>query len=214
MGRGLEERLLDPVHPFAKFMRCALEADIRWIRAQLTARMTLDVRRRERGSWVQVEPEEAGALLNPMAHDRNGVPRANALRASKTDIAAAEAELSKQRKADATAARSAWSQRFPDFKESLAARLTVVEEEGRDAVALATEELRRAGEALEVARERGNQAQITRAENARNAATDKVRMARAFWDERARWLRECEEQVRLVRPREQLTALMRTRKVS
>ena len=214
LGQGLEELLLDPVHPFAKFMRCALEADIRWIRAQFTARMTLDVRRRERGSWVQVEPEEAAALLNPMAHDRNGVPRANALRASKTDIAAGEAELSKQRKADATAARSAWSQRLPDFKESLAARLTVVEEEGRDAVALATEELRRAGEALEVARERGNQAQITRAENARNAATDKGRMTRAAWDERARWLRECEEQVRLERPREQLTALMRTRKVS
>ena len=50
-------------------------------------------------------------------------------------------------------------------------RLTVVEEEGRDAVAVATEELRRAEEALEVARERGNRAQITRAENARDAAS-------------------------------------------
>ena len=196
-------------------MRCALEADIRW--DPRAAHRAHDSRRTATGAG-QLGPSRTGRgrlpLLNPMAHDRNGVPRANALRASKTDIAAAEAELSKQRKTDATAARSAWSQRFPDFKESLAARLTVVEEEGRDAVALATEELRRAGEALEVARERGNQAQITRAENARNAATDKVRMARAFWDERARWLRECEEQVRLVRPREQLTALMRTRKVS
>ena len=214
MGRGPEERLLDPLRPFSKFMRCALEADIRWIRAQFTACMTLDVQRQEHGSWVQVEAEEAAALLNPMAHERNGLPRARDLRVGKADIAAAEAELSEQRHADAKAARSAWSQHFPDFEESLAARLTVVEEEGRDAVALATEELCRAEEALEVARERGNQAQITRAENARNATADTLRMTRSFWDERARWLRECEEQVRLVLPQEQLTALMRTRKVS
>ena len=214
MVRGLGERLVDPLRPITKFMRCALEADIRWIRAQLTACVTLDVRRREHGGWVQVEAEEAAALLNPMAHKRNGVPKASDLCADEADIAAAEAELSEQRHADATAARSAWSQCFPDFDESLAARLTVVEEEGHDAVELATEELRRAGEAIEVARERGNQAQITRAENARDAATDKVRMTRAFWDQRARWLRECEEQVRLVLPQEQLTALLRTRKVS
>ena len=176
--------------------------------------MIFDVRRREHGRWVQVEAEEAAALLNPMAHGRNGVPMARDLRAGEADIAAAEAELFEQRQADATAARSAWSHRFSGFKESLAARLTVVEEEGRDAVAVATEELRRAEEALEVARERGNRAQITRAENARDAAADTLSMTGAFWDERARWLRECEEQIRLVLPQEQLTALMRTRKVS
>ena len=214
MGRGLEERLLDPVRPFSKLIRRALEADIRWIRAQFTACMIFDVRRREHGRWIQVEAEEAAALLNPMAHGRNGVPMARDLRAGEEDIAAAEAELFEQRQADATAARSAWSHRFSGFKESLAARLTVVEEEGRDAVAVATEELRRAEEALEVARERGNRAQITRAENARDAAADTLSMTGAFWDERVRWLRESEEQIRLMLPQEQLTALMRTRKVS
>ena len=213
MGRGLEVRQFDAVRPISKFIRRALEADIRWIRAQFTACMTLDVQRWEHGNWVRVQAEEAAALLNPMAHARNGVPRAIHLRAGAADIAAAEAELSEQRQADTTAARSAWSHRFPDFEESLAARLTVVEVEGRDAFALATEELRRAEEALEVARERGNRAQITRAENARDATADTLRMTRALWDERARWLRECEEQVRLVLPREQLTALMRARKV-
>ena len=214
LKRVLEGRLFEQMGPLTKFMRCALEADIRWIRAQFTACMTLDVRRREHGSWVRVPPGEAAALLNPMAHERNGLPRGSDLRASDADIPAAKVELSNQRQADARAARSAWSHRFPDFKKALAARLMVVQEEGRDAVALANEEQRRADEALEVALERGNRAQITRAENARAAAEETVRMTRRFWDERARWLQESEEQVGVVLPREQLTALIRTRKVS
>ena len=230
IARGLEERTLRAVaqaailsdferlpalvRPFRKGMRCALEADVRWLRAQFTACMYLDLRRQENGNWVQADAEEAAALFNPMAHERNGVPRASDLRTGGADIASAEAELSNQRQADATAARSAWSHRFPDFKESLAARLMVVEEEGRDAVALATEELLRAEAALEVAQGRGNRAQITRAENARSAAEDTLGMTRAFWDARTRWLRECEEEVGLVLPREQLTALIRTQKVS
>lgn len=207
------ERLLDLVRPFTGATRCALEADVRWLRALLAASMTLEVRRRERGSWIQAEADEAAALLNPMAHGRVGVPGASDLQADEDDIAAAQAELFRQRKADATAARSAWSHRFPDFEQALAVRLTVVEEEGRDAVALASEELHRTEEALEVALERGNRAQITRAENNRAAAADTLDMTRVFWNERARWLRECVEQVRAVLPKEQLTALIRARKV-
>jgi len=230
LARGLEERTLRAVaqaatlsdlerlpalvRPFRKAMRCALEADVRWLRAQFTACMTLDLRRQEHGNWVQVEAEEAAALFNPMAHERNGVPKASDLRKDGADIASAEAELSSQRQADATAARSAWSHRFSNFEESLTARLVVIEEEGHDAVALANEELRRAEAALELARERGNRAQITRAENARDAAGDTLGMTRAFWEERTRWLRECREEVRMVLPREKLTAIIQTRKVS
>ena len=90
----------------------------------------------------------------------------------------------------------------------------VVEEEGRDAVAVATEELRRAEEALEVANDRGNRAQITRAENALDAAADTREMMSAYWEERACWLRGCEDAIRQVRPREQLTALIRARRVT
>ena len=214
MGGGLEERLVDSVGALLKFTRCALEADIRWIRAQFTACMTLDVRRWEQGSWVQVEAEAAAALLNPMAQERKGLARASMLRASEAEAAAAKAELSEQRQADAMAARSAWSHRFPDFRESLACRLMVVEEEGRDAIAVVSEELRRAEEALSVARERGNRAQITRAENVRDRTVETLRATSAFWDERARWLRESEDRVRRVLPQEKLTALLRTRKVT
>lgn len=228
-ARGLEERTLKAVaeaatltdlerlpalvRPFSKVMRCALEADVRWLRAQFTACMNLDLRQQEDGNWVQVEAEEAAALFNPMAHDRIGVPRASDLRKDVADIASAEAELSSQRQADTTAARSAWSHRFPGFQESLAARLMVVEEEGRNAVALATEELRRAEAALEMAQERGNRAQITRAGNACDTARDTLDMTQALWDERTRWLRECEEEVLQVLPREKLTVLLRSRNV-
>ena len=210
----LERRLFEEIGPLSKFMRCALEADIRWIRAQFTACIALDVRRRENGGWVRVVSEEVTALLNPMARDHDVPPRASDLRASATDIAAAKSELSNQRKADSTAARSAWSHRFPDFKKALTTRLVVVQEEGRDAVAVAIEEMRRADELLKAVHERGNRAQITRAENARTRAEVTVRMTRKFWEERARWLRESEEQVQVVLPREQLTALIRTRKVA
>ena len=208
------DRLPVLVHPFTKVIRCAMESDVRWLRAQFTACMTLDLRRQEQSNWVQVEADEAAALFNPMAHERNGVPRASDLRICGAESASAEAELASQRQADAMAARSAWSHHFPDFEESLSARLLVVEEEGRDAVKLAIEELRRAEAALKLVQERGNRAQITRAENARDAAKDTLGMTRAFWEERTRWLRECKEEVRLVRPRERLAALIQTSIVS
>ena len=205
------ERLLEPVELVSGLSRCALEADTRWIRAQVPACMMLDVRRREDATWVRVEAEVAAALLNPMAHGQNALPRGKELRAGEADIAAAEAELAEQRLADSTAARSVWRQLFPDFEEALATRLTIVEQEGRDAVALATERLRRAEEACKVALERGNRAQITRAEKARSAAAVTLRMMRSFWDKRAHWLRECEKRVRSILPQEHLTVLIRAR---
>lgn len=208
------ERLVDAVRRFKTLVRCAIDADVRWIRAQFTATMSLNVRRQEDGIWIQVGDEEAAALLNPMAHKRNGVPRARHLRADQEALDAAQSYLSKLRQADGGAAQSTWSPRFPSFKKSLATRLNVVEEEGRDAVALATEELGRAEKAREVARERGNRAQITRAENEYDTTANDLVMTRAFWSERVRWLRESEEKVPQVLPQEQLTALIRVQKAS
>lgn len=209
--RSSPDRLPDLARPFEKAARCALEADIRWLRALLTASMTLAVRRKEQDGWVQVEADETAALLNPMAQGE-GVPSAKSLRIGDDAIAAIKAELSRLRQADKTGACSTWSHRFPDFEEALAIRLSVVKEEGSDAIALASEELRRTEKALEVALGQGNRGQITRAENTRDAAADTLEMMRVYWDERARWLRECEEQVRAVLPRVQLTVLVRARK--
>ena len=129
-GFGLEERLIASVGSLLRFSRCAIEADIRWIRAQLTAYYSLEVKRWSGNNWVMVDHEETAALLNPMAHDREGMPSVSRFSASEPEIAAARIELLRQREADKLAARSAWSNRFPDFRESLACRLKVVEEEG------------------------------------------------------------------------------------
>ena len=121
-------------------------------------------------------------------------------------------ELNRLRSADSTAARAAWSHRFPEFERALQARLFVVREEGRDAISLAREELRRAEDALGAAIEHGNRAQITRAEKVRDVAADTLRMTEVFWQQRDRWLQECEQEVRSIKPREYLTALLRARR--
>ena len=229
LGRGVEERtleavagaamvsdperLLDLMRSFTESMRCGIEADVRWLRGQLTGAMRLEGKRRTGDAWTPVAPEVTAALLNPMGHDRKGVPHASALRGSDGDLSAIERELAMQRQADETTACSQWSHLLPEFSSAVMKRVAVVEEEGLDSIAVSVEELGRAKEALEVARERGNRSQITRTENALGAALDTLEMTKAYWAERARWLRECEERVWLLRPLERLKALIRVRKV-
>ena len=229
MARDLENRtisaltpplsLLDPVRiaelerSVRKSIRCALEADVRWLRTQLTAWMNLDVRRHVKGRWVPVKAEEAAALLNPMAHEQSGVPPARGLRLGDAGKKSTEVELAKQRQADATASRATWGQRFPAFQEALAIRIKVVEEERRQAISLAAEELRESERQFVAAKERGIRASITRAQQARNAVEAYVQTASDFWDERVRWLYECKEQIRCVIPRDKLTALLQVREI-
>ena len=219
IGRGVKDRLLGANPPFTKLeklvelIRCACEADIRWIRGQFAARMSLDVRRWKQGNWVKVGAKEAVALLNPMAYAHSkGIPRSEELHLSATDKKTIEAGLCSQRQTDSMAARSAWSGRIPEFEKSLSARLAVIAEEASDSLALANEELRRVDDALETARKQGYRAQITRAENVRKDVVETVHMVQVVWDERSRWLRECREGVLQVLPRERLAALIQARK--
>ena len=147
-----------------------------------------------------------------MAHARNGVPRAAELRVAEDERVATGEELNRLRASDPAAAKLAWSPKFPEFDRALAARLRVVQVEALDAVALAREELRDSEESVEGALERGNRAQITRAENVRDSAADALEMLTAFWEQRALWLRECGQEVRAMRPRETLTAALRVRR--
>ena len=210
--RTAHEKLLDVVHPFSISMRSALEADVRWLRSEFAATFSLEVRRRARQQWVSAEEAEVRALLNPMAHARNGVPRAAELRVAEDERVATGEELNRLRASDPAAAKLAWSPKFPEFDRALAARLRVVQVEALDAVALAREELRDSEESVEGALERGNRAQITRAENVRDSAADALEMLTAFWEQRALWLRECGQEVRAMRPRETLTAALRVRR--
>lgn len=206
------DRLLDLVRPFTDATLCALEADVRWLRAQLSAAMRLDVRKRVDGQWATVDPAEAAALLNPLAHGRNGSPRASEIDGTPEFVHAIQDAFARMRRDDSSAADQAWSHRLPDFGRALEARLAVVREEGHDAVALAGHVLEAADAAWRTAMDGGNRGQITRTENARDAAADTRDMVEVFWRERARWLAECEAEVRSVLPVERLSAVIRARR--
>jgi ATP-dependent helicase HepA len=206
------ERLPALIQKVKEKMDCALEADVRWLRAQLTAKMRLEVLKLQNGQWTRVEAEEVAALLNPMAHGREGVPWADDLYVSDKIIKAAEVKLARLRVADEAAVKSAWSNRLPEFKRALQARLLVVQEEGRDAVTLARQEVKSAEEGLEVALERGNRPQIVRAENVRDEVDDTYKMVEVLWQQREIWLQDCEHEVLSVQPEEQLICLLNARK--
>ena len=94
------------------------------------------------------------------------------------------------------------------------ARLRVIAEEARDARELAQREVARAEAALVDAQERGNRAQITRAENLRDAAVDLAAMSEVYWQRREAWLRACDAAIVESRPREQLVAAIRARRAA
>ena len=198
-----------------ELVRCACESDIRWIRAQFTACMLLEVRMMKQDRWVKIGPDETAALLNPMGHAHSKAspwPKNMHLNSAfKTII---ETELNRQRKNDSMAARAAWSQRLPEFEDALSVRQAIIEEEAHDALTLVKEELSRAEDALETARHQGNRAQITRVENIRYETAENVHMVRTVWNERTRWLRQSKDGILKVIPTERLTALIQTRKVS
>lgn len=205
-----EKRLVDLEQPFRSATRCAMEADVRWLRAHLPPAMTLEALRREGEEWVLAGAEETTALLNPLRHGRD-VPRADRVSTSTRVRRAIKERLEHCRAADATAATRTWSGRFAEFSAALQVRLLVLQEEGRDAVTLASLELQRAEGALDDAQDRGNRGQITRAENLRAAAEDKLRMTEEFWRQRLGWLETRGEAVGCILPRQPLVALLRTK---
>ena len=204
------ERLPEIVQPFKRLIRRAVEADVRWLRSELAAELRLDGWRLSGDRWVRVENAECTALLNPIGHSRLGVPSARPVSLSEAEGKATLAQLRRSRTADGTAAKESWSHRFPEFGEALAIRLHVIEEESKDAINLAEAELQAAEEAAEFAFERGNKPQIVRAQRVVDGAADTVVMTRMFWEQRVRWLRDCEHGVRILKPDERLVSVLRT----
>jgi ATP-dependent helicase HepA len=180
------------------------------LRAALTSRTNLCVRRKTPAGWQDVPQQCTAALMDPMAHEREGLPRAVAL--TEPD-GAIKAEL-RQVRAREQCGGVVWSAERSSFADELRARLCVVAEEAGDARELASREFMRAEATLADARERGNRAQVTRAENLRNAAADAAAMTEAYWREREAWLRGCEPAIVDLRPREKLVAAIRARKPS
>ncbi len=210
--RTSDARLRSILGPFGSRLICAMEADVRWIRDQLGPTLIWDVRRAVDQRWVNTEIEEAQALLNPLAHSNAGLPTTTPLYLSPEEKISVAEELDRMRATGTELARDTWSHLFPSFEQALDKRLCVIREDGRDAVAVAVNNLRRAEMALQFAHERGNRAQITRAENERDSAADILAMTEVLWEERIRWLSECRSKVREIVPKEGLAAVVRVRR--
>jgi hypothetical protein len=204
VARSAAERLTALVAPFSRAARCAVEADIRWLRASLMATTEFTARWKAPRGWQNVPEEAVTALVNPMAHKREGLPRATPI----AEDVAVSAELARLRSSDRRGCE-VWSSRLPEFANELRTRLLVIAEEARDALDLARREFARAEEAVVDAEGRGNRAQITRADHLRDAAADAVAMTEVFWQMREAWLCSCEAAVFDLRPRERLVAAIR-----
>lgn len=202
------EKLVELMVPFSRAARCALEADARWLRAALTAKVNLCVRRKTPSGWQDLPQQCIAALVNPMAHQREGLPRAANL---PEPDGAIKAELEQLRAGD-QAGDFVWSTERSAFAGELRARLYVVAEEAVDARELASREVMRAEAVLSDARALGNRAQITRAENARDVAADIAAMTEVYWARREAWLRNCEAAIVRLKPRERLVAAIRARR--
>jgi len=210
--RSPTEQLLNLVAPFTSAATCAIEADVRWLRASLPATAETTAHLREGQGWKAASEDVVAALVNPTAHGRDGLPRAAPV-TERTVLADAERELSRLR-SSAAPGREVWSSSLPALRAALQARARVVAEEARDAVELAGLALARAEAAVTDAEERGNRAQITRAENLRDAAFDVASMTEVYWREREAWLLATEEAVGALRPRELLGAVIHARRVA
>ena len=207
--RTAPDRLIDLMAPFSQAIKCAIEADARWLRAQLTAQFLVAGLKTQGRSWSVAPLDEISVLLDPMAHDTDGVPPAMHLKQSEQASRHVENVLHWLRSRAEKSAGTCWSPRFPDFERALHFRLFVVRAEARDAVELADVELVKAQSALSLARERGISGQITRARNALAMAADTADMTRALWKQRDRWLCEARSKIENVLPEERLTVLLR-----
>lgn len=208
--RTAPEDWAELVAPFATAAKCALEADQRWIRTWLTPTSKFCVWTATAGRWQRVSEEGVAALVDPVTPGCDTVPVASPIAWDLTKFAKL---IDKLRSGDRRG-EDVWRASAPNYAAALRTRLRVVAEEACDALALVRRNLARVEETLRVAEARGNRAQITRAENIRDAAVDVVAMTEAYWQKRESWLRECEAAVAELRPRESLVAAIYARRAA
>ena len=207
------ERMMDQVQAFKRAVRCAIEADLRWLRGQLAAEFRIRGMRHAEEHWMQVGADAVSALLNPTAHGRKGIPQSFEWQPSGTLRRAVLETLHRLRTTDADLAGECWSHRFPAFDHALETRRYVVREDGRDAQTLARLELVAADSRHRAVQDRGNRGQITRVRRQRNEAEAVTRMTRTMWLQRDAWLRDCSAAVRAVRPRERVTVVLHVQRL-
>ena len=206
--RTSHERPNDLLLSFSNMVRCAIEADVRWLRTHLTAELIVRGLKTDGKRWVPASVNELSALLDPLTASKNGLPFSKPWVPSEQWGGAVKWALDQLRSADPSAAGTCWSPWLPDLDSALHLRLFVIREEARDANEVARIELEKAEAAFGLACDGGNQGQITRARNLRDAVADRAAMTRVLWEQREAWLESCRSAVQGVRPEERLTAVL------
>jgi hypothetical protein len=197
-----EDQIQNLVSPFIRAATCAIEADVRWLRANLTANVETTASRLSENGWERVSDEVISALVNP----GDGLPQC--FNAGNQDIKEdAKNELARLRSSAANGSQ-VWAKELPSFHYELFKRKQVIFEEAQDAIDLRHRELNRAEVAFNDAVERGNRAQITRAENLRDTALDVYEMTKVYWKSREAWLLATEEVLETLLPKETLRTLI------
>lgn len=212
--RTSRDRVSELILPFISRVRCAIEADSRWLVAQLQPCFSIAGARKIPGGWETIASEAVFDLLNPMLVDKATLASATVQAFSPEMARSAEAGSAFLRGGDEVAAELAWAARLPSFRESTETRISVLNREREDELTLRNLEHRIASERAQAAVERGNKLQAHRAEAEVGLAEDRMTMTRVYWDRRLNWLHRCSETVQSTRPQERAVQVVRVLRAS
>lgn len=199
--------------PHLSQLRCMLEADVRWLRSQLAAQFSVQALYLANGEWRIVDDEAITALVNPMAHERPGLPPSSAWRPSAIEAAQAAVGLQQLRSADDGVAKNSWSHLFPSFSHALDLRMRMVQEEAQNAKKLASLEVYDAERRLKRTQEHGIPVQVAQAKLRHAKTLVFLRLTDTLWAERLNWLDNLRFRVQEMTPRELITKLIWITKV-
>lgn len=207
------ERLPTILAPVMDRLRCAIEADVRWLRSLMPAEFHIDglFYDKTEGNWRTVNDDTAHALLNPLMGDQSTAAGSRGWEPSTAVVELASAGVERMRSRRANGQDGGWAHRMPEFTNSLACRRKTLAEEARDAEQLAFLEMKHSERRLELARQRGVPAQISLAGSRYAASTDVLTATRSLWEERFAWLDACSSGIGKLSAVERGIALMRVR---
>lgn len=194
--------------------RCMLDADIRWLRDQLNASSTLDVRRMHHGGWPRLDEQSAAALLNPLAHDRDVPLDARARELFEDERKHVRDGYERMTRTDAGQASQVWGHLRRAFERALALRLEIIEVEASDALALEAVRVEQAMRNLELAQERGTPGVITRRKNELSAREDERALTALIWQQRRVWLEGVWASLMSLKPAQVVLSVVRANRMN
>lgn len=207
-----DEKLQELLLSHIQQLQCAQEADIRWLRCQLPTKFVIDSLHLNEDKWSAIDESTVSDLLNPFLDDQPGGSRSLEWQPSQLEKQKMLEAVKQLKDTDPLYAKSVWSHYFPKFDNALSVRELMVKEEAKNAEELAYLELMEAESRLELARDKGNPAQIGRAESIKNYNQTKQNIIRALWAERIGWLNNYRNSIKEIMPNQEFAYFIKMKK--